>query len=110
MDRAIESLRRSLELEPQVAGYSELAYLEAGRDRHPAALQALEAGLSLEPERLGLLHRAGEAQLALGRPDLARSYLERALRVDPTHTPSRLALRLALRRITANPPRAANQP
>ena len=52
----------------------------------------LEAGLRLEPEQVILLQRAGEAELASGRPDRARAYLERALAVAPGHAPSRRAL------------------
>lgn len=90
--RAAEELRRSIELEPDVAGYSELAWLEAKRGDLPASLAALEAGLALEPERLGFLHRTGEAWLELGRPDLAQAYLERAVAAAPQHLPSRNAL------------------
>jgi tetratricopeptide (TPR) repeat protein len=92
---AAEALRRSLDLEPDLAGYSELAYIEADLGDHTAALAALDAGLEIDPDRLGLLHRAGEACLALGRPGLAIPYLERGLAVDPNHRPSRHALRRA---------------
>jgi hypothetical protein len=91
-DAAIAELTRSLDLALNIAGYSELAHLEGARGDVRASLAALEAGLALDPDRLGLLHRAGEAQLALGRPDLARATLERALAVDPRHAPSMIAL------------------
>jgi hypothetical protein len=96
-DAAIAELVRSLAIEPDVSGYSELAYLEERRGDLQASLAALEAGLVLDPDRLGLLHRAGEAQLGLGHADLARVTLERALAVDPNHAPSRAALRRARR-------------
>lgn len=108
VDHAVAELRRSLALEPDVAGWSELAYLEERRGDLEASLAALEGGLALEPERLGLLHRAGETWLALGRADLAARYLERALAVDPGHAPSRAALARARRVLTASVPLASH--
>ena len=106
-DRAGLELRKSLALEPDVEGFSELAWLEERRGDLRASVAALERGLEIEPERLGLLHRAGETWLALGRADLAAPYLEHALAVDPDHAPSRLALTRARLALAASVPMAA---
>jgi tetratricopeptide (TPR) repeat protein len=108
--KAATSLRRSLDLEPDLEGFSDLAHLESNLGDHAAALAALEAGLELDPNRLGLLHRAGEALLELGRPDLARSYLERAVARDPGHAPSRRALAQARAKLAARNSQAADPP
>ena len=111
--RAIEALDRSLALEPDVQGFSELAYLEQQRGGLRAAFDALQAALALEPERLGLLHRAGELALALGDTRNAHDLLQRATVVDPEHAPSAHGLaraRKALERESALASRGAGTP
>lgn len=89
---AKEQLARSLELAPSVGAWSLLARIEEDRHDWAAAIAAYEAGLAIEPDRLGLLHRAGVAWLQLERPDRARPLLERALAVRPGYRPSRRSL------------------
>jgi Tfp pilus assembly protein PilF len=99
LEQATIQLQRSLALEPDVRGYTELAALEKRRGDLHAALAAYQAGLILEPSRLGLLHNSGETLLALNRPAEAEAFLLRAVSVAPDHLPSRAALQRARRMI-----------
>jgi tetratricopeptide (TPR) repeat protein len=92
---ARDQFQKSIDIRPTPEAYVGLGEsLERSGDWQGAA-RAYEGGLTVEPDRLGLLHRSGEAWLKAGRPAQALSRLERAVEIAPDHEPSRRALAVA---------------
>ena len=91
-DAAIEQVERSIRMRPSVVAYSELARLKERQGDLEGAREAYEAGLVLEPDRVGLLHRNALLLMELGDPLAAIELLERALAARPGHLPSQQAL------------------
>jgi len=94
-DHAVAELRRSAELRPSIEAYVAIGAILTEEGDLEGALGAYTQALQLEPDRLGLLHHAGETLLRMGRPEEARKLLVRAVRADPDHIPSRQALKRA---------------
>jgi hypothetical protein len=75
---ALRQFERAAALQPSAAVWGAIAGIHAARAQWTEALRACQAGLAFDPDQPGLLLHAGTALLKLGRPQLARSYLERA--------------------------------
>lgn len=105
---ARHSFERSLELQPTAEAWRGLGLLAEESGDLRTAVDAFVAATDLDPQRAGLLFRAGRLALALGEPGRAVPLLERALAGAP---PERRALmRLTLERARAERERAERSP
>jgi hypothetical protein len=98
-ESAERQVERSVRMLPTVQAYSRLARLREEQGDLRGAIAAYQAGLELEPDRLGLLHREALLWIELGDPERAIGLLERALAQRPDHGPSQQAMQLARQRL-----------
>ncbi len=85
-DAAIDLLRRSAELEPNIASFQTAcgeALMRLGR--HAASLDAYERAGKLKPDDARLQHRIGALAGQLGLVDRSIAALERSVKLEPSH-------------------------
>lgn len=83
-EKALPRLERAHKRDKRDVAVAEARADALGRlGRHEQALAAYEAILAQKPDFESTLHGAGYVALAMNRPDAARAYLERAVRVNP---------------------------
>ncbi len=87
-DPRIEALRRRLREDPSSMAFSVLAeeYRRAGH--HAQAIETCRAGLARYPTNVSARITLGRALLEIDEPDLARSEIERVLRIAPHNVPA----------------------
>ncbi|WP_297507013.1 tetratricopeptide repeat protein [uncultured Caulobacter sp.] len=90
---------RLVEVTPTVEAWHLLGVSRLGLNQAQAALDALEAGLALDPRRPGLLSARALALTALDRDDEAVAAARAALAADPDNPPVFNALAVSLRRL-----------
>jgi Tfp pilus assembly protein PilF len=97
------NLRRALELGPTAAQMCLNLFTVARRlNQYELARECAERGLKDQPDMLLLLLGSAETELALGRVDLARQRVERALAIDAENL-SALALALQIATLAHEP-------
>jgi predicted O-linked N-acetylglucosamine transferase (SPINDLY family) len=86
LDEAEAHFRAALAAEPKHAGaLFNLGALEAGRGAYRAAIEALQAGLRLQPDNVAALEALARAQILEGELDAASTSLKRLAELVPAN-------------------------
>ncbi len=97
VDRALDSARRAVDLDPQdVRGPEALASAYQAAGQHDEAVQALTAALDRQPRSDALRRMLGEVLVRSGRADAGLAELAEAVRLRPAFADNHTALGLSL--------------
>ncbi|HKE99646.1 MAG TPA: tetratricopeptide repeat protein [Actinomycetes bacterium] len=84
LDQAEQAIQEAIRLSPTNARmFATLGWIRAHQERWPAALEAAERGLALDPEEVDCANVRAMALVRLGRRDDARATLDSALAHQP---------------------------
>ncbi len=83
-ERSIEYFGRALQLRPSVDAIVGLARAQESLGEPGKALETLSTGLEVFPKAAAILYHLGRLHLEAGNPELARSFLLRALQSSPS--------------------------
>jgi tetratricopeptide (TPR) repeat protein len=83
LDEAVALARAELEARQDIYAHDVLAWILHKRGRHGEARASIEAALRLGTQDARLFYHAGMIHAALGETDAARTYLRRAVALNP---------------------------
>lgn len=100
LDAAIAALRRTLEIDPELAaGYRELGKVLSDRSRYAEALEVLRTAVAMLPDDPTAHYLAGTAALRADMPAEALPLLDRAIALDPGDSQAVYSRAIALRQL-----------
>lgn len=97
IDEAIQSYRKSIQLQPQqLDAYTNMSLALERQGKHEEVAKALERAAELAPQRIDLHGAAGSAWARAGDAYRAASAFRRILAIDPNHAAAMANLAMAL--------------